>query len=180
MPASLHPTHTHTHTKKHRIKEILEYMKVQYTQKLRCSVFCNKHPLKCNFVCRMRRKEGEWGGEERGKTAEKRGPDKSMWGIHKGKWAWGWKWTWRESSRGERLVNAGWGVRVRWNDRWQVQMEKGKKIKRMERRRESELGGAALKNRECVTSVAAVAATFLAEQISWPEEKDKHWRGNHV
>lgn len=41
-------------------------------------------------------------------------------------------------------------------------------------------GGAALKQRERVKSMAAVAVTFLAEQISWPEEKDKHGRGNHV
>lgn len=40
--------------------------------------------------------------------------------------------------------------------------------------------GAAQKQRECVNSMAAVAAAFLAEQISWPEEKDKHRKGNHV
>lgn len=33
---------------------------------------------------------------------------------------------------------------------------------------------------ESVGSMAAVAATFQAEQISWPEEKDKHGRGNRV
>lgn len=43
-----------------------------------------------------------------------------------------------------------------------------------------ENGGAAEKQRLCVNSMAAVAVTFLAEQISWPEEKDKYRRGNHV
>lgn len=36
------------------------------------------------------------------------------------------------------------------------------------------------RERESVNRMAAVAAAFLAEQISWPEEKDKHRRGNHV
>lgn len=51
----------------------------------------------------------------------------------------------------------------------EMKRERGKKKRR----------GAAQKQRACVNSMAA-AATFLAEQISWPEEKDKHRRGNHV
>ena len=66
-------------------------------------------------------------------------------------------------------------------DRWQVQI-KSKLENQMsgEMKRERKKRGAALKQRVCVNTVAAVAATFLAEQISWPEEKDKHRRGNHV
>lgn len=38
---------------------------------------------------------------------------------------------------------------------------------------EKDLGGAQ-QQRTSVNTMGAVAATFLAEQISWPEEKNKH------
>lgn len=70
-------------------------------------------------------------------------------------------------------------ARVKWINKRRVErkiLTSGEiKTRRPKRRRG---GASALKQRACVNSMAAAA--FLAEQISWPEEKDKHRRGNHV
>ncbi len=64
-------------------------------------------------------------------------------------------------------------------DRWQICGDKEREKNEMsgEIKGERKRGE---KQRVCVDSMAAVAVTFLAEQISWPEEKDKHRRGNRV
>lgn len=70
---------------------------------------------------------------------------------------------------------------VREIDKWQIWVHKeGEKQIAWRDRGGAKRGGGAEKQRVCVNSMAAVAVTFLAEQISWPEEKDKHRRGNHV